>query len=108
MRARGGQADGEVVGTISTQWQGVADSLGVLSGLAKALTGIGIPDPPRRLSAIDLTINPVVAGRALHLRAAPADTNVDQWVLPGNWTDWWQRVAVYRDSVPTPLQFGEA
>ncbi len=109
MRRSGGRGAGDVVGTITTQWQSVADGLGPLAGLVRQAQAVArLSDPPSRLNAIELRIEATVTGRPVHLYAAPADSNVDQWILPGKRSDWWQRIVVYRADLPSPAQFGPA
>lgn len=127
------EPSGEVAGRIATTWRSavtdtlrpvtgairwlaspLADRAGPLADVAGGLAGmVGDLDPPTSLEELVLDIDDIDAAgirRSLHVssRVTRDGTKINEWVIRGAPADWWTRVTVFRDGVPTPIDFGQA
>jgi hypothetical protein len=113
VRARTGHAEpGAVIGTMTADWHSFSDGLGRIPLLGdllavstrRVLEQVGDPDPASDLSEISIEIDEI-DGRSINVRSAKADGRPDLWSLTGRPADWWTRIVVFRDGVPTPSEF---
>jgi hypothetical protein len=102
---------GPVIGKVTVDWHSFSDNLGripivgLLAGPTRWVSEqVGNPDPANDLSEISIEIDKAVSGRSISMRTTRAEGRPDHWTLPGRPADWWARIVVYRDGVPTPSE----
>jgi hypothetical protein len=106
---RPGPDSAAAIGRITVTWQSISDGFPlkpILDIFTRPLGG-GNPDPATDMSEIEVQLDAAVTGRPLRLRTRRAGNKPLHWEVRGGPADWWSRVAVFRDGVPTPGEFGE-